>query len=245
MSLRTTDEPRGESFSTMRRTVKKDLVNRKPLDFLRVTLYVYVSGTNIMIFHEPMPNTERLEFTFWEMTNGLWEELERYSLEEYSPHPRENLKIFNHRKMKEFYLRHMFRSWNLDVPLSFDEEGKLDDCSWEKVMRLHPAILRELADNVFNYTLTDEETSAIARQCHLLFSKGTAVNSPHQMISLYCTLVDMWKNFGLNYFDLQRLPIKIRNGLRLITSQENQIQNAKYKEMEAKSKARNARMGRR
>lgn len=229
----------------MRTSIKKALSQSKPEDYLRIVLYVYRKKDHLSIYREPTPNTEKLEFTLWEMTNGIWEELERYSLEEFTPHPMDHLKIFNHRKMKEFYLRHMLRSWNFDEPLSFDEEGKLDDASWKKVMSLHPAILEELAENVFKYTLDDDETAAISRQCHLLFSKGTAVNNPHEMISLYCTLVDMWKNFGLNYFDLKRLPIKTRNALRMITGLENQIQNAKYKEMENRAKAKSLSGGRR
>lgn len=226
----------------MDNVVKSDLYRFKSSEYVRLTLYAYASEGNVSLFQTEKPNTERLEFTFWEMTNAIWEELERYSLEDYSPIPQEKIRIFNHKRMKEFYLRHMLRSWNLDFELSWDEEGKLDDSSWEKVMSLHPAILRKLSEMVFRYTFSDEENATIQKQCHLLFANGSSVNNPHEMISLYCTLADMWKHFGLNYFDLKRLPIKTRNALRMITSIETQVQNAKLKQMENKS---NTHVGRR
>lgn len=226
----------------MDKVVRSDLNQFKSTEYVRLTLYAYVSVGKVSLYHSATPNTEKLEFTFWEMTNAIWEELERYSLEDYFPVPYERIRIFNHKKMKEFYLRHMLRSWNFDIDLSFDEEGKLDDSSWEKVMSLHPIILRELSDMVFRYTFSEEENTTIQKQCHILFSNGSTVNNPHEMISLYCTLSDMWKNFGLNYFDLKRLPIKTRNALRMITGLENQIQNAKLKQMENKS---NVNIGRR
>ncbi len=222
----------------MDEVVKCSLPLLKSPEYIRLTLYAYASGGRLSVYRTPVPNADRLEFTFWEMTGAVWERLEQYSLEDCSPSPMERIRIFNHRKMKEFYLRNMLRSWNFDAPLTLDEEGKLDAATWRRVMSLHPAILKILSDMVFRYTFSDEETATISKQCHLLFAKGGSVANPHEMVSLYCTLADMWKNFGLNYFDLQRLPMKIRSGLRMITGMENQIQSAKIRQMENESKAK-------
>ena len=61
------------------------------------------------------------------------------------------------------------------------------------------------------------------------------------MISLYCNLTEMWSKFGLNYFDLKRLPLYEKNALKKILSIENQIRAAEIKQMEAKSNSNTGR----
>ena len=44
----------------------------------------------------------------------------------------------------------MFRSWNLDEEMLFEEEGCRDDDSYAKLLALHPVILRELVTESFS-----------------------------------------------------------------------------------------------
>ena len=137
--------------------------------------------------------------------------------------------------MKHFFLKYMFRSWNIDEEMLFEEEGCLDNESYAKLLGLHPVILRELVTQLFEYTLSEEDLEKIGKQGHLLFAKNQSVSNPHKMISLYCNLTEMWSKFGLNYFDLKRLPLYEKNALKKILSIENQIRAAEIKQMEAKS----------
>ena len=121
----------------------------------------------------------------------------------------------------------------------FDEEGKLDDMSFRKMTGLHPVILRELVNQLFESTLSEDDLTEISKQSYLLFAKNQSVSNPHRMISLYCSLTEMWSKFGLNYFDLKRLPLYEKNALKKILSLENQIRAAEIKQMETKSKSNN------
>lgn len=197
------------------------------------------------MFTKETPNTEKISFTFWEINNSTWDYLEENCLETVNISAHETISTYNYEKMKLFYLRYLFRSWSFDDEMRFDEEGKLTENSFKKLLNLHPVILRELTTGLFDYVLSEEDSITIAKQAHLLFAKNQSVSNPHRMISLYCNLSEMWSKFGLNYFDLKRLPLYERNALKRILSQENQIRSAEIKAMEAKSKTPAPRGGRR
>ena len=199
----------------------------------------------VELFTKETPNTEKISFTFWEINNSTWDYLEENCLETVNISAHETISTYNYEKMKLFYLRYLFRSWSFDDEMRFDEEGKLTENSFKKLLNLHPVILRELTTGLFDYVLSEEDSITIAKQAHLLFAKNQSVSNPHRMISLYCNLSEMWSKFGLNYFDLKRLPLYERNALKRILSQENQIRSAEIKAMEAKSKTPAPRGGRR
>ena len=50
---------------------------------------------------------------------------------------------------------------------------------------------------------------------------GNGVHNAHEAVSLYCNLSSFWDKFGLNYFDLQRLPQDVYAKLREVLSRES------------------------
>ena len=89
--------------------------------------------------------------------------------------------------------------------------------------RLPGKVLSRICKAIRGDEPEEKEFNEIARQCALLFGKTGSVENAHPLLSLYVTLGDMWQKFGLNYFDLQRLPIETRNTLKRIMGLENQI----------------------
>lgn len=206
-------------------------------EYKEFNYWLFRKGNFLELSLNELPNTDRVSFTFWCINISTWDMIEDDCLESVKISEHETMTTYNYQKMKMFYLRYLFRSWNLDEKMTFDEEGKLDDISFQKLISLHPVILRELTSSLFDYVVSDEDNAVICKQAHLLFAKGQSVSNPHRMISLFCTLAGMWSKFGLNYFDLKRLPLYERNALKNILTQENQIRSAEIKAMESKSKS--------
>lgn len=217
--------------------MKSSFLQYRSTEYKEIDFWAYKNGVFLDLYIQEVPNTEKISFTFWEMNNSTWDLIEKNCLENNKISEHESLSTYNYEKMKLFYLRYMFRSWSFDDEMRFDEEGKLTETSFIKLMALHPVILKELAAGLFDYVLSEEDDITIAKQAHLLFAKGQGISNPHRMISLYCDLSKMWEKFGLNYFDLKRLPLYERNALSKIFSHENQIRSAELKAMENKSKS--------
>ena len=192
----------------------------------------------VVKFYNPgTEHSDALEFSLWEMNCSTWEMLESECLEmEEGVKGRSVGK--DEGRMKVLYIQCMFRGWNLEEPLTFDEHGVLDDESLEKVLRLHPAILDKVADTMYNYTLSQEDEAVLAKQSTLLFGKSKSVSNPHPMISLYCTLSEMWQKFGLNYFDLMKMPLYEKNALRMIGKIESQMMAQEMERASAQTKGR-------
>lgn len=206
-------------------------------EFNELHYWLYRKGNSCEIYNSPAQNADEVIFTFWKINNFSWDLIEKECLKSYKVNPHEEIFTYDYFEMKMIFLRSMFRSWSFQEEMTFDEEGKLDDNSFQKLLHLHPAILRELTGQLFDYTLTEEDEIQIAQQSHFLFAKHTSVMNPHRMISLYCTLAEMWDKFGLNYFDLMKLPLYEKNALKKILSFENQIRSSEIQQMEAKSKS--------
>ena len=212
-------------------------------EYNELRYWVYRKGELLFLYYSPKPNTDELKFSFWKINNATWDLIEEECLEQIEVNEHENILSYNYERMKRFFLKYMFRSWNLDEEMLFEEEGCLDDDSYAKLLALHPVILRELVTQLFEYTLSEKDLEEIGKQGHLLFAKSQSVSNPHKMISLYCNLTEMWSKFGLNYFDLKKLPLYEKNALKKILSIENQIRASEIKQMEAKNKS-NTNIGR-
>lgn len=208
--------------------------------FFIIRMWLWIKCGTLIISKEKMDGADEVYFTFWEMNSSSFDSMDDECLENFDSKDGEHFMFRNSNKMKRFYLRYMFRSWSFNESMCFQADGGLDDESFDKLMSLHPAILRELVKKIYDYTLSEEDEATIVKQSHLLFKKGGSVNCPHKMIALYCTLSDMWDKFGLNYFDLKKMPIYEKNALRKIITIEKQIesQEMKMKDLQNKAKSR-------
>ena len=206
--------------------------------YIEISLWVWYNKGKFHVSKENNDFADQISFTFWEMNSSSFDSMESECLEEFTSINGEHFLMKNSMRMKMFYLRYMFRSWSFDEIMTFQNDGGLDDISFNKLMSLHPMILREIAQNASDYSIGEEDEAEIIKQSHLLFKKNSSVCNPHRMISLYCTLSDMWSKFGLNYFDLKKMPIYEKNALKKIISIEKQIesQEIKMKELQSRGK---------
>ena len=75
------------------------------------------------------------------------------------------------------------------------------------------------------------EEKELEKQCSILFGKGEGLTDTHPYITLYCNLVAFWDKFGMNYFDILKLPQDVFMALKKVMMLDNMNKNAKMEEM--------------
>lgn len=176
---------------------------------------------------------EKVEVVFRRMNSGYWKHIEKNIIEHHFHQvTKQDICIYNFSKMRGLVLKFFLKSWSLPIPISHDEHGILQDVCYERVMDVHPNILRYFVGHVEKlFFLTDEDRESITKQSLRLFGgSGTGVHNPHEAISMFCDLSQFWEKFGLNYFDLQLLPQDVYIRMKTVISNEIDIRNQKSKQ---------------
>ena len=221
-----------------------DRTNKYSGDFQRVSCWVYYEeNKQLQVFYTKMPNTIQIYMQFFEMNHYFWQIIERDCLIEVEGYnDRDKISVYNNCLIKKFILKYLIKDWSFDCELKRNKDGSLTEESYNKVCGLHPKILKTLLDQyVYRQGFTQEEDGKIQKQCYLLFDKGQSINSPHWTVSLYLDLTAFWDKFGLNYYDIQKLPQEVFDGLRKIMGIQNSITASKYSKSNAKSSGGNGR----
>lgn len=96
--------------------------------------------------------------------------------------------------------------------------------------------------NVFPKQLAESEEKELEKQCATLFGKGDGITNPHPYITMYCNLTAFWEKFGINYFDLLKMPRDLYKILKQVMSLETSNRSASINQManNANSAKRNA-----
>lgn len=184
-----------------------------------IALWAYPDGPRLLLYPDSRPGCDCLRFAFRPITAGIWDAMEAAATRPDTA----NGRFLDYRLLREEYLRRCLVAWNLDFPLAFDSAGNLAPAAWQAALRLRPEIVRAITNRVFAFQQSDEELKEIERQAHALFARHQSVPSAHPMVALYCHLEMMWEKFGLNWHDLQAMPLRERNALRQIAGMENSI----------------------
>ena len=210
-------------------------------NFQRVSCWVFIKDSNLIdVFEKETANTEEIWIEFYEMNHFFWSLAEETCLDEIKGfNDRDTIVLYNNFRLKKFFIKYMIKDWCFDE-LERNLDGSLTDDSMNMIFRLHPNILKTLLNGyIYKSGFTIEEEGQIQKQCYLLFDKGQGVKNPHKYISLYCDLVSFWNKFGLNYFDIQRLPQDVCDGLRKIMNSENKIETMKINRSNSKNHRNN------
>lgn len=178
----------------------------------RLKLWLYKKRGRTLVYGKETPSCDEVEFLVEELDSKSQSVMDMECREDGRRSPR---------LIREWLLRHQVKGWTFREKLTF-ENGMLDDSSFEKVMSLPGPVLSRIIGQFNKDMLSDDEKNDIARQSVLLFGSAGTVENPHPLVSLYVTLSDMWQKFGLNYFDLQRLPASVKDGLKEIMHLEGQ-----------------------
>jgi len=167
---------------------------------------------------------------FKTMTHGVYEEFESVV----SQYPKEN----DESEMKKLFLKYMLIKWNLNVKLCFDSNGALSDDCLQNVLNVPASIIsRILWEYEQTFYINKEGSKKLESDAKKLFApKSKGVDNPSQYVSLYCTLTAFWDKFGLNYFDLMKLPKTEFMGLKMVLKYENEAREKEYEQMNKKPK---------
>lgn len=177
--------------------------------YKRYTVWVYKNKNQISVYNQKMPNTQALWFEFNDFDYITWKQMEQECIDEFEM-PHEKVSLYNFNKLKKFFLKYMLRD---------SVFGKL---SYDELIKLHPKILRSVLNQIRIFDdRTEDEEKRIAKEGAILFGNGNPVNNPHPSIVLYCDLTSFWQKFGLNYYDIQRMPKKTFNTLKKIMQLDN------------------------
>ena len=193
-----------------------------------IRTWVYWQGLNPVFYSEKKDNTEEIVMTFEKMTYGLWNYIENNILDKY--HGANDMDVaiyYNFYKLRVFIIKWLLRSWSLPIDLKRKSNGELENVCFEEISKLHPHVmsyfLEKYEESLF---ISSSERDVIAKQCAQLFmpnSKG--VSNAHDAISLYCNLASMWEKFGINYFDIQKLPQDVFLKLKMVTGFESDFKH--------------------
>lgn len=192
-----------------------------------VHVWLYQKDGRTLASEKPIDGYDEVVFTLKEPDCESWNRMDAECLHEIKL-SRTSINRYDMPKMRKWQIRHFLKQWSFDEPLTFKGE-LLDDESTERAMRLPSNILNIVLSHLQNDSMTDEEKNEVARQSALLFGNAGSVTNAHPMLSLYVLMSDMWQKFGLNYFDLQKLPISLKNGLKEIMQLENQVRASTMK----------------
>lgn len=192
-------------------------------DVNKYSVWVYDGGDIISVYKEETPNTVEIWMEFHTFTYIYWRMMENECIDNihYSI-------FYNYSRIKMFMIRYLFAGTNFPgVFTEYDKYGRLTDRSYESVMRIHPRILRSIFDKVrfFPDVMPENEKQILEKQCQRLFGKGEAVENPHKDVVTYCNLTSFWEKFGLNYFDIMKLPQDLFSSLRYIMMLDNQYKS--------------------
>ena len=92
--------------------------------------------------------------------------------------------------------------------------------------------------------LSENERVKISNQCGILFKANSpGLKDADSSIGLYCDLVSFWEKFGLNYFDIKKLPYDVFSKLKLIIGKENEIKIEELKHHDNKGRQINNKNG--
>ncbi len=177
---------------------------------------------------------EEIVFKFKKLTYEYWKFIESEMIEKHKVKlmfGREDIiSSYNFTKMSKHILQYVLKEWSLPIELVFNENGVIEDECYEKIMAIHPNILKYFIESFeTSLFLSADDKDKMIRQSRSLFKDGNAVSSPHEAISAYCDLTAFWDKFGLNYYDLKNLPYELYLRLKTISQHEMTFKNIENK----------------
>lgn len=203
-------------------------------DTEKYSVWVYDDGNELHVYSEETPNTEEVWFRFYKFNHFYWKLLEDECVVDFK-----GRSFYDYNKLKMFLMRRMICSTSIDwLFIEYDKHGLLSEASFSNLMNVHPRILRVLMDkvDVLPKPMKKSEEKELEKQCSILFGKGEGLTDTHPYINLYCNLVAFWDKFGMNYFDILKLPQNVFLALKKVMTLDNMNKNTKLEEMSQAAK---------
>ena len=197
----------------------------RPKTGRRYSVWAYDGDEVISVFEEPLPNTHEIWFQFDDFSSFYWSLMESQCIDEVR-----GLAFYNPSKTHRFMLEYMLSATNLPgIDLrDREQDGRLSPAQRERLYRVHPRIYRILFEQVkiIPEAMGKDEKKVLEKQCSTIFGAGNSVSDAHPWLSTYLNLVAFWEKFGLNYFDILRLPqetlVQLKTVMQLEITYKNQ-----------------------
>ena len=123
-----------------------DLEGYRHHDRRRYSVWVYEGDEIIRVFPERAPNTVEIWFEFHEFTCLYWQMMESECVEQVAGAAG---MYYNFTKMKRFMLEYMVAGTNFPgIEIRHGADGRVDDATYDALMRVHPRIYQVLFDKV-------------------------------------------------------------------------------------------------
>jgi len=194
-----------------------------------IQFWVYWNKNKPTIYTKKKKNTDHVEIVFKKLTNDIWNFIESKIIEfENDPLMRTEIPMYNFMKLKLYTLKYLLKEWNLNIPLNRENDGGLNSKTFDRVLSIHPYILRHVLSQIEKYLFINEEDNyTIVKQCNAFFStkRNAKVNNPHEAILNYQKLNVFWSEFGLNHFDLQNMPHDLFLQLSTVVREKINVNN--------------------
>lgn len=185
----------------------------------RYDLWVYTECEVPKVFMVQTPNTQHIWFQFYTFSHLYWRIMESKCIDTIKGN-----NFYNFNSIKEFMLDYLLCGTNIpNILIQRKSDGTLTEKSSKSVNCIHPRILRALLDSIdiFPHKMTTKQEKELEKQCAILFGQGNSVSNPHEWIVIYCNLISFWEKFGLNYYDIMKLPNETYLMLKKIMGLEN------------------------
>lgn len=206
-----------------------DIFEFRNSDTNKYSVWVYDDGNELHVYSDEVPNTVEIWFKFYKFNHFYWKLLEDECVVDVK-----GRSFYDYNKLKLFMIKRMICSTSIEgISIKYDKRGLLCQSSFERLMHIHPRILRVLMDkiDVLPKPMKKSEEKELEKQCSILFGKGEGLTDTHPYITLYCNLVAFWDKFGMNYFDILKLPQDVFMALKKVMMLDNMNKNAKMEEM--------------
>jgi len=213
----------------------RELLKSRNRDTARYSVWVYDGGETIRVFDDEMPNTTEVWFEFYSFNQAHWKIMEEHCMQKFGKGMNE-IALYNFCKVKLFMIEYMLAGTS--IPIKIERDGdRLCKSSLDSIMRIHPRIMRIIMSkvSVFPDDLPKDEKMRLDRQCSKLFGDGSGIMNPHEWISTYCNLTAFWEKFGLNYFDIMRLPHELFSHLKTVMSLESSCKSKHMEDVQRQS----------
>jgi len=180
---------------------------------------------------------EKISVRFKAMTLEDNENISKLSMRSHwDPNSREMIESVDVNYMRYYMIRRLLLWWDLPIEIERENDWLTDDCFNEIVSLPAPlinSILNKYEDKI---SVSDDEEKKMQKQAILLFSpNGNGVRNSCEGVTLFCSYSNFWEKFGLNKFDLKKIPYREYVMLRLMISHESEAQKRRAKSSESKT----------
>jgi hypothetical protein len=130
----------------------------------------------------------------------------------------------DHYALRELIVKRCLKEWNIPIELEFDNRtGWLTSDCYNEIASLPAPIMGRIMQKYEKTVLSDDDEEKLDRQAASLFNtKGGGVSNPLESVTLFCVLGNFWDKFGLNRYDLERLPYREYAQLRMMMGYEGE-----------------------